>query len=619
MRATFRDMTTAEIAAWIPEDLERARDNNRGNHYLSAVARLGTGVSVTQAQAEVDTVMARIAQQFPESSADKLMRVVPLHGDVVGGSARAVSVLMGAAGLVLLIACVNVAGLFLVRALGRGRNTAIRLALGAGRRRVVVQYLTESLVVAAAGGLLGSIVAHWGVRMLLTVSPESLARAETVGFDIPLLLFAVVLTTLAGTIFGLAPAWRAARVDPGDALHDGARGNTNGRGTRRVHALLVMTQVAVALMLLTGAGVLVRSLLALQAVDLGFQAQQVATFEVHLPPIHYGEPAQRVRFHQTYLDRLRAAPGIVAAGATSWLPANGAYHRWGYGYLDESAERQWTGAMVRTIEGEYFDALGIPLLRGRQFTSDDGPDTESVAMISQSLAAEVYGDGEPLGERFRTGGREFAVVGIVGDVAFEAEGDEFGTVYVSHGQFGDDRHWALTYVVKTAASPAAALTTARQVLHAVDDALVLHQPRAMSALVSGRQAQTRFTVFLLVLFAVIAVTLAGVGVYGVLAYAVSQRTHELGVRMALGAQPGQVRSIVVWQGVWLAGVGLVTGLAGALALSRFLSVLTFEVSARDPLVFIAVTALLATVVLGASYLPARRATRIDPLVALRSE
>jgi len=347
---------------------------------------------------------------------------------------------------------------------------------------------------------------------------------------------------------------------------------------------------------------LTRSFVSLQAVDLGFETERVATFEVHLPPARYDDPAARVRVHHAYQERLREVPGVEAVGATSWLPANGHYHEWGYGYLDTAGERQWTGAMVRIINGAYFEALGIPLLYGRLFTRDDDVDAEEVALLSQSLAGRVYADQDPLGEVFRTGGRNFTVVGVVGDVAYEA-----------------DRNWALTYVVKTTPTPTTVIEPARRALSATDEALVLYRARTMMDVVSRHRAQTQFTLLLMVLFAGIAVTLAGVGVYGVLAYTVSQRTHEIGVRMALGARPEQVRAAVLRHGAVVAGVGIVCGLAGALGLSRFLTALTFEVSAQDPTVFIIVALLLGTIVLGASYVPARRATRVDPLTALRSE
>ena len=620
MRPTFMDVVAGDVGAWVPQHLEPGTGgNSRGNHYLSAVARLAPGVSVAQAQAEVDVVMKRLEQEFPNTNAERIMRVIPLHADVVGESKAAVYVLMGAAGLVLLIACLNVANLFLARSVAQTKETAIRTALGAARSRVMGYRFTESILVAAAGGLVGSVVAYWGVRLLLAVSPESLARAEEVGFNGGLLGFAIVITIVTGILFGAAPAYRASLVDPNEALHEGSRGNTGGRGNKRAGNILVATQVSLALVLLVGAGILIKSFVALQGVDLGFESERVATFEVHLPPARYSESENRVAFHHAFQDRLNTIPGVEHVAGTSWLPANGHYHQWGYGYIDDAGERQWIGAMIRVIEGDYFDALGIRLLDGRSFTRDDRSETQQVAIINQSLAKSVYGDRDPIGQEFRTGGRGFAVIGIVNDVAYEADGTGYEKIYLSHGQFGDDRNWGLTYVVKTSMAPSRIFEPARRELAAVDNALVLYQPRTMAAVVGRHLARDQFTLLLMVIFAGVALTLAAVGVYGVLSYTVSQRTHEIGVRMALGARPGQVRATVMANGVAVAGIGMVVGLAGAFGLSRLLESLVFGVSTRDPMVFAAVATVLTLVILAAGYVPARRATRVDPLDALRSE
>jgi len=618
MRPGFLDVVTGESAAWVPLALER-EGNSRDNHYLSAIGRLTPGVTVAQAQAKVDAVMARVAREFPRTNERRTMTVVPLHDDVVGASTTALYVLMGAAGLVLLIACLNVANLFLARSVARTRDTAIRTALGAGRMRVVRERLTESLLVAAGGGLLGVFVAYAGVRFLLSVSPESLARAEEVSFDPTLLAFAVVTTLCTGVLFGVVPAVRAARIDPADALHEGSRGNSGGRGSRRARSILVASQVAVALVLLVGAGILIRSFLSLQRVDLGFAPEHIETFEVHLGSTRYEDPERRVALHTALQDRLHALPGVTRVGATSWLPGNGAYHEWGYGYLDAAGQRQWTSAMVRVIDGDYLEAMGIPLLRGRRFGDGDRMDTDDVALISQSLAERVYGTGDPLGQPFRTGGRDYRVVGVVGDVAVEADGTPFDAIYLSHDQFADDRTWALTYVVRTEVPPGQIVEPARQVLAAIDPTLVLYHPRPMTDVLARHRARDRFTLLLMATFAAVALSLAAVGVYGVLAYAVTQRTHEIGVRMALGAHPGQVRAIVLGQAVRVAGAGMILGLGGALVASRLLDSLVFGISPRDPLVFFVVVLTLGAVVLAAGAIPARRATRVDPLEALRGE
>lgn len=616
MRPTFHDVVTGAVAAWIPQNLQLAGSNHWNNHFLTAVGRLAPGVTVAQAQARVNAMMQRLADEIGRTGQPRTTRLDPLHEDVVGESTSTVYILMGAAGLVLLIACLNVANLFIARSLAQSRETAIRTALGAVRRRLVGQRLTESVLLAAVGGLVGSLVAYWGVKGLLAISPASLARAEEIGLDGTLLGFGLLVTLVTGLLFGAWPAYRAARVDPTEALHDGARGNTGGRGGRRARSVLVSAQVAVALMLLVGAGVLVRAFMARQAVNLGFDSSGVATFEVHLPPVRYGDPAQRVQFHDAFQDRLRAVPGVEQVGVTSWLPANGHYHQWGINLPGNDPD--FIPMMVRVIDGDFLDVMRIPLTAGRRFEATDRLDSPPVAIISRSVAQRAYGSPDAVGRTFRLG-REFTVVGVVDDVAYEAQGTRFDMLYLSHDQYAADRNWALTYTIRTASAPDAVYEPARRVLAAIDPALVLYRPRSMNDVLSGHHARAQFTLMLMGIFAAVALTLAAVGVYGVLAHAVTQRTHEIGVRMALGAHPRQVRAIVMGQGMALAAAGIGLGLVGAFALSGFLGSMTPGVNARDPVVFGTVSVVLAVVILAAGYVPARRATRVDPLQSLRGD
>jgi putative ABC transport system permease protein len=617
MRPTFTDVIAGDVAAWTPQDLQPGGSNTQWNHYLTAIARLRPGVSIARAQAELDAVARRMPQRFPNSPLEERLRALSLHDDVVGEARSPVYVLMGAAGLVLLIACVNVANLFLARSVSLARDTVIRSALGARQSRLVGLRLTESLLVALAGGILGSIVAYGGVRVLLAVSPESLARAEEVQFDWRLFVFALLVTTVTGLVFGAAPAVRATQSNPSDVLREGSRGNTGGRGARHARRLLVASQVSLAVVLLVGTGILMRSFIARQHVSLGFEPANVLTFELHTPDARYGSAEARIRVHEQYQQRLRSIPGVRRVGAVSWLPTNGRYHQWGYEYADDAGARQSLGPQVRVIDGDYFEALGIPLLEGRRFGPTDRLDTPDVALISRSLAKLAYGDRDPLGRRFITGDREFQIVGIVGDVANEPTGATAEMVYLSHAQFADDRNWALTYVVKATGVPDEIANAARRELAQVDRALVVHRPRTFEAVLARHFARDRFTLVLMGVFAAVALSLAAVGVYGVLSYAVSQRTHEIGVRLALGARPGQVRRIILREGGVIGAIGTVTGVAGALALGRVLNSLVFGTSTRDPLVFVAVTVVLGGVVLAASYIPARRATQSDPLDALR--
>lgn len=618
MRPTFTDVVAGEVAAWTPQNLQPGSSNSQWNHYLSATARLRPGVTIARAQTELSALSARLRERYPDSHRYDELRAVPLHDDVVGEARTPVYVLMGAAGLVLLIACVNVANLFLARSVSQTRDIVIRAALGAGRSRLVGLRLTESLLVAIAGGVLGSVVAYWGVRILIAMSPDSLSRAEEVRFDWRLFVFALLVTTVTGLVFGAAPAVRATRSDPSDVLREGSRGNTSGRAARHARRLLVASQVSLAVVLLVGTGILIRSFIARQRISLGFDPANVLTFEVNTPIARYGTPEARVRVHELYQQRLRSVPGVTRVGMTSWLPTNGKYHVWGYEYVDDAGQVQSLAAQVRVIHGDYLEALGIPLVAGRHFASTDRLQTSYVGLISRSLAKRAYGDRDPLGRRFRTGDRDFQIVGVVGDVATEPNGATADIVYLSHAQYADDRNWALTYVVKVTGEADEIARVARRELAQVDPALVIYRPRSMEALLARHLARERFTLVLMGVFAAIALSLAAVGVYGVLSYAVSQRTHEIGVRLALGALPGQVRRIILREGVVIGAIGTGTGVAGALALSRVLESLVFGTSTRDPFVFVAVTLVLLGVVLAASYVPARRATRSDPLDTLRN-
>jgi putative ABC transport system permease protein len=616
MRPTFRDVVAGEVDVWIPEELQR--EYTRGNHFLTLIGRLAPGVTTGQARAELDVFSQDLAARF-ESHEDQFIQLFPLHEDVVGGTSAAIYVLMGAAGLVLLIACVNVANLFLARSVARQKDLAIRAALGSGRGRLAGQLLTESVTLAVVGGIVGLVVAFAGVKLLLAMSPQSLARSEELSFDPVLLTFAGAVTMITGVLFGLAPAFQATRLDLTGALRDATGGNTGGRGAGRLRGALVTSQVALALMLLIGAGLLIKSFATLQQVDLGFESQNVATFEVHLPSTRYGEPEQRVRFHQELGRRLRALPGVRTAGAISKLPATGFYHSWGYRFTNADGEPDGQQMQVRVVEGDFFAAMGITLLSGRTFSDDDRRERPMVAVINQRAATRAWGNQDPLGRSFRTGGREWTVVGVVEDVAHDYRGGTTPKAYLPHAQFGDDRIWALTQVVATNRGGQGLFELARRELATIDPNLVLHQPRTMENVMAREVARERFSLTLMMAFAGIAVTLAAIGIYGVLSYSVSQRTKEIGIRIALGAPASQVRRIVVGQGMLMATIGIGLGLVGALALSRWLDSMMFGTNVRDPVIFSSVALSLAIVAGVAGYLPARRATRTDPMETLRRE
>jgi putative ABC transport system permease protein len=480
----------------------------------------------------------------------------------------------------------------------------------------MAQPLAESAVVAIAGGVIGSLVAFWGVRLLLSVSPESLPRSEEVGFNPVLLVFALATTMLTGLLFGAGPAWRASRVDPNEALHESSRGNTGGPLSRRIRELMVGGQMALAVMLLTGAGALMKSFVGLQHVELGFDPGGIETFEVNLPDARYGDPAARVRFHENLAGALRELPGVTSVGATSWLPANGAYHQWGFDWAGSNGE-QSLPAMYRVIEGDYFQTIGVPIVRGRAFNDADRADTAGKAVISLSLAKKAFGDRDPMGQYFEGGDGRFQVIGVAGDVAMDPNGTRMDYVYLNHAQFAGDRNWTLIYVVRASGDPAAPLGPARAALSRLDPALVLFQPRALDDVLAGHRARERFTLLLMGTFAAVALALAAIGLYGVLSYAVTQRAHEIGVRMALGARPGQVLRAVMSHGAFIAVAGGAVGLGGALAFGRVLEATIAGTQFRDPVIFAGVVLVLSAAVAVAGYIPARRATRIEPVEALR--
>jgi predicted permease len=615
--ARFRDVAGGDVDAWVPLDLEEG-EYSRQNHFLSLIGRLESGVTVAQAQSHVSAVNARLVEEYDEIPDTQLMRVVSMHEDVVGTADTMLRILMGAAGLVLLIACVNVANLFLARSLGRRREIAIRSALGSGRGRLVRQFFAESLLVATLAGMAGLVVAHLGVRFLLSISPEAVARVEEVGLDGRLLMFAAGVTALTALLFGLVPALRGSRVDLTSDLREGSRGTAGGKRSTRIRTALVATQVALALVLLIGAGILIKSFAALQGQDLGFDSSDLLTFEVHLPDARYEDPALRVDFHQRFHERLRSIPGVEAVAATSWLPAAGPYHDWGYRYEDADGKLQWEGAQMRIIEGDYFETMGIPLLGGRTFDAGDGEDAPPVMIISETAAGIAFPDRGALGQQFYSADTVRTIVGVVPDVAYDARGSRKSKVYIPHTEYGDDRNWALVQVVKTHAG-LGILPQVRRELDAIDPELVIYRARTMEQVLGRHMESERFALTLMGIFSGVALLLAAIGVYGILSYSVSQRTREFGIRMALGATTGAVRRRVLAQGAALAGGGLIAGLLGTFWLSKLLQSMVFGVSVTDPIIFALVTLCLALVALAAGYVPARRATRVTPMQALREE
>jgi putative ABC transport system permease protein len=627
MPETFLDLAGGDVDLWVPQELRAGVHespvtstvwNRRGNHYLNVIARLRTGVSLEEAQAQLDALSANQAALYPDRNLRLEARLVPFYDEVIGSSNTMLYILMGAAGLVLLIACVNVANLLLARNVSRERELAIRTALGSGRSRLIRQLLTESLLVAITGGAIGLILAYWGVEGLLALSPDSIPRIHEIAFNVPLFSFALVVTLLTGVVFGLAPALQSANPNLDQSLRDSSRGSTGGIRSIRLRSALVTSQVSLALVLLIAAGLFMRSFLALQQVDLGMAPGPVMTFEVDLPDSRYPGAAQQIAFHQAFADRIGAIPGIETVGAISKLPVTGPYNSWGFEFMSSDGEVVEGGADFRIIEGGYFEALNITLLAGRFFERSDAADGPPVTIINEFTARRFFGDRDPVGQEILQSGRRWRIIGIVGDVAHDHQGNVRPKVYLPHAQYVD-RNWALTQVIATATYRDDLLELVRQELAAIDPGLVFYNARWMRDVTASAIARDKFALVLMATFSGVALSLAAVGIYGVLAYSVTQRTREIGIRMALGADSRKVRSVVVRQGARVAVVGIVAGLLGAFALSRLLESMLFGVTARDPFTFAVVPLALALSVWLAGYIPARRATKVNPIEALRHE
>lgn len=612
----YADPLQPGIEVWTPLDMDDARANSWDNNYLSAVARLSSGASLAQAEAELATMSA--SQQSHYSSRDaRAARLVPLQADVTGGASRLVLVLQGAVALLLLIACVNVASLFLSRASGREADLAVRAALGCSRARLIRQVLVESVGLSLAGGLAGLLAGLLTQRALISLAPFTFATVP--GLDRTVFAFSCAVACLAGVFFGLAPALQFTRPDLESVLRESGRGAGGSRRQTRTRNAFVVCQVALALMLLVGAGLLLRTFERLLHEEIGIQPANVLTFEVNLPEGRYAEPEKRARFHVDLEQRLASLPGIRAVGAVSRLPLTGPYHSWGTRRPDRTPEQQrMIQPQQRVIEGDYFPALGIPLLQGRVFDARDAAGAPRRVVVSQSVAGVLFPGEDPVGRSISVAGTVVEIIGVVGNVATAFRGTLLDAVYHSHTQFAANRNWPLTQVVAFDGSHPRLLDAARRELAAIDPGLVLYRPRMLAEVIGKGMAQERFALMLVGLFAVLAVALAALGIYGVLSYAVSRRTREIGIRLALGAPQGSVRRLVVGQGSVLTLAGVLIGLGGAFWLVRGLESLLFKVSATDPLVFGAATLLLVGVALLAAWLPARAAARVSPLEAFRT-
>ena len=618
----------AGTGVWLPLRLNYDSLWTRNNHYLLLVGRLRPGATAAQANAEANLLARRWPKDFPETySPGKPLVVVvqPLRERVLSNSRPYLVTLLGAVGFVLLIACANVANLLLIRGESRRRELGIRTALGATGRRLVAQQLTESALLALAGGGLGLLVAWGGVRALLRLAPDTLPRLQYVRLDGAVLVFTLAVSLGTGLLFGLLPALRAARGDAASALREGAR-SSSSRGGSRMRRALVVGEVALAVVMLSGAGLLVRSLRSLQQVDIGFDAERILTARLNLPPLNYQVDAKAIGFVRQLEERVRALPGVVSVGIMGWTPVVGGGGTWSI--LIDGREvkeiAQAPSADPEQVTPGYFKTLGVQILRGRAFTEQDREDAPPVAVINEAMAKQLWPGQDPLGhtlKMFNPQAPWVTVVGVARDMLSRGVGKSVpATMFFPYAQAGKSAYFIprqVSIAVKTARDPDAMGGPLRKLVHELDPTAPVSEVRSMEAVMGTALASRRFTTLLLGWFAGLALLLAGLGIYGVIAYGVTQRTYEIGLRQALGADRGSVLGLIVVEGLRLTGTGLAVGLLATVATGQLIRSLLVNVRVTDPLTLFAVALLLAGVAALASWIPARRAMAVSPTEALR--
>ncbi|HWS87815.1 MAG TPA: ABC transporter permease [Pyrinomonadaceae bacterium] len=622
---TVGSVQQAEVLLPLALDAEgRAR---QGDENYNVIGRLKPGATFEQARAELDQATRNLAQQFPEyypPSRAFSFSARPLLEQVVGDVRPALLVLLGAVGFVLLIACANVANLLLARAAVREKEMAVRTAIGAGRWRIVRQLLTESLALSFAGGVLGLLIAFWGLDALRALAPGNIPRLSNITLDARVLLFTSLVTIMTGVLFGLAPALRSSRVNLGETLKEGGRGLAGGGG-QRLRDALVVVEIALSLVLLAGAGLLVRSFMRVQQVEPGFDPRGVVSMRFAVTGTPY-QGERSTEFFRQLLERARAMPGVESAGAVNSLPLSGTIG-WGgitiEGYVPTTTGQEAIQADMRVAGVGYFETMRVPLLGGRHFDERDAAkDAPKVVVIDEKMARTYWPGQEPVGKRLKVGGADseapwLTIVGVVGGVKqYALDTDSRVTIYMPHGQ---NPSGTMYVVARTSGDAGALAQSLAREARAIEPNVPVYDVKTMTERLSDSLARRRFAMTALGLFALVAMALAAVGIYGVMSYSVAQRTREIGVRVALGARRRDVLGLVLRRGMLLAALGIGAGLAGALPLARVLGSLLFGVSASDPVTYAAISLLLALAALLACYVPARRATKVDPMVALRYE
>jgi len=611
--------------AWVPFSFSASDLNDYNSYFLRILARLKPDITASQIDGQLQTVALKAKSQYPGFRKTWQFRPEPLHEYLVGNTRKLLLILLGAVGFVLLIACANVANLLLAHSMGRRREMAVRLALGAGARSLAMQLLTESTVLAGIGGLAGLLLAMLGANLMNVLLPSNVLLLGRVALDIRVLCFTTAISLLAALIFGLAPALQGVRISLNDNLKQGARAASPSVGSVRFRTLFIVSELSLAVVLLTGAGLLLKSFLILQKVPLGFHTAQVLTARIELPETKYGKPTQVSDFERALLERIQALPGVKSAAVISRLPLSGG--NIGYGIDIEGREtppqnsgKAMQGAGFRSVTPDYFRTMGIPHLAGRQFTDGDDEHAQPVALINAQMAKRFWPGENPLGRRFKPtilGGAWTEIVGVVGDVRHDSlDKPPAPEIFVPFAQSPASQ---LNLTILTGQDPLIIASAVRATVNSLDPDQAVYNLRTMQQWVSASVGEPRFRTWLIGAFAIIAMVLTAIGVYGVMSYSVAQRTREIGVRMALGAQYRDMIGTVLKSGLRITLLGLAIGLSGALGLTRVLTSLLYQVSPADPVMFISAAIVLVLLVLLACWSPAHRAASVDPVEALRNE
>ena len=598
-----------------------SKETARGSYAFFSIGRLKPAVTIEEARAEMTTIESRIEQQYPGSNTGIVISLIPTHEQTVKLIRPALLVLLGAVAFLLLIACTNIANILLARAASRQKEIAIRTALGATRLRVLRLLLTESVILSLVGGCLGLLLALWGTDALMALAPDNIPRINEVGVDARVFGFTLAVSLLTGIVFGLIPALHASKPDLNETLKEGSRGSTGGAAGKRIRSVLVAAEVALSLVLLVGAGLMVKSFLRLQQMNLGFNPDNVLAASLSLSRNKYPDDQKQVAFFQAALERLRSLSGVQSAAITSGLPLTLSVSGSDF-QIEGRPEPELGKEMIintRSVSPGYFRTLGIPMIKGRDFSDTDKSDAPKAAIINNDLARIYFPDQDPIGKRitFDEGESWMSIIGQIGDVKqLGLDSTAKPEVYFPYLQATER---SMSIVVRTTSNPLSMVGALKSQIQEIDKDLPIADVMTMGKLLSESVSGRRFNMLLLTIFAAVALVLAAVGIYGVMSYSVSQRTHEIGIRMALGAQTSEVLRLVVGQGMALTMAGLGTGVVASLLLTRLMESMLFGVAATDPITFLAVSVLLAGVALTACLVPARRAAKVDPMVALRYE